>query len=180
MLWILPAALMCAAAVQADPPPGKGWNKGDVYDHNASGKGNGNGNVKKNKSAYDDRDHGQGKNKQDKNKTSAGKSSTVKYSDRQSDGKPLIRAGISIGDARALATELHVDRQQYTALPPGIAKNLARGKPLPPGIAKKYAPAPMVSRLPHYPGYEWRVAGTSLALVYSSSGIVADVLLDIF
>jgi hypothetical protein len=42
----------------------------------------------------------------------------------------------------------------YDSLP-GIAKNLARGKPLPPGIAKKTVPASMLG-LPSYPGYEWR------------------------
>ncbi len=44
----------------------------------------------------------------------------------------------------------------YQALPPGIAKNVVRGKALPPGIAKKTLPASMINDLPYYPGYEWR------------------------
>ena len=37
--------------------------------------------------------------------------------------------------------------QPATALPPGVAKNLARGKPLPPGIAKRGLPNALTSRL---------------------------------
>jgi hypothetical protein len=41
----------------------------------------------------------------------------------------------------------------YDSLPPGIAKNLARGKPLPPGIAKKTVLTSMLGQLPYYLGY---------------------------
>jgi hypothetical protein len=34
------------------------------------------------------------------------------------------------------------------ALPPGIAKNVARGKPLPPGIAKRALPAGLIAAAP--------------------------------
>jgi hypothetical protein len=61
------------------------------------------------------------------------------------------------------------------ALPPGIQKNLARGKPLPPGIAKKLD-GRLLGRLPHYDGYEWRQAGTDLILVAIASGIIYEVL----
>lgn len=61
------------------------------------------------------------------------------------------------------------------ALPPGIQKNLARGKPLPPGIAKKLD-GRLVGRLPHYDGYEWRQAGTDLILVALATGIIYEVL----
>lgn len=61
------------------------------------------------------------------------------------------------------------------ALPPGIQKNLARGKPLPPGIAKKLD-GRLVGRLPHYDGYEWQQAGTDLILVALASGIIYEVL----
>lgn len=64
--------------------------------------------------------------------------------------------------------------------PPGIRKNLARGKPLPPGIAKKMVPGPMLARLPAYPGYEWRIAGSDLVLVAIATAVVADVLLNVF
>lgn len=61
------------------------------------------------------------------------------------------------------------------ALPPGIQKNLARGKPLPPGIAKKLD-GRLIGRLPHYDGYEWQQAGTDLILVALATGIIYEVL----
>lgn len=61
------------------------------------------------------------------------------------------------------------------ALPPGIQKNLARGKPLPPGIAKKLD-GRLAGRLPHYDGYEWQQAGTDLILVTIATGIIYEVL----
>lgn len=61
------------------------------------------------------------------------------------------------------------------ALPPGIQKNLARGKPLPPGIAKKLD-SRLIGRLPHYDGYEWQQAGTDLILVALATGIIYEVL----
>jgi len=64
------------------------------------------------------------------------------------------------------------------ALPPGIQKNLARGKPLPPGIAKKLD-SRLLGQLPRYDGYEWRQAGTDLILVAIASGIIYEVLNDV-
>lgn len=61
------------------------------------------------------------------------------------------------------------------ALPPGVQKNLARGKPLPPGIGKKLD-GRLAKQLPHYEGYEWRQAGTDLILVSLASGIIYEVL----
>ena len=61
------------------------------------------------------------------------------------------------------------------ALPPGIQKNLARGKPLPPGIAKKLD-GRLLGRLPHYDGYEWQQAGTDLILVALATGLIYEVL----
>lgn len=61
------------------------------------------------------------------------------------------------------------------ALPPGIQKNLARGKPLPPGIAKKLD-GRLLGQLPRYDGYEWQQAGTDLILVTIASGIIYEVL----
>lgn len=61
------------------------------------------------------------------------------------------------------------------ALPPGIHKNLARGKPLPPGIAKKLD-GRLLGQLPHYDGYEWQQAGVDLILVAVATGIIYEVL----
>ncbi|EJM33341.1 putative integral membrane protein [Pseudomonas sp. GM33] len=65
------------------------------------------------------------------------------------------------------------------ALPPGIQKNLARGKPLPPGIAKKLD-GRLVGRLPHYDGYEWQQVGTDLILVALATGLVYEILNGVF
>ncbi len=90
----------------------------------------------------------------------------------------LVSAGISLAAARQLA--LDGGYVGYTGLPPGIAKNLARGKPLPPGIARKMVPGGMLGRLPVHPGYEWKVLGADLVLVAVGSSIIADVLHDVF
>ena len=65
-------------------------------------------------------------------------------------------------------------------LPPGIAKNLARGKPLPPGIAKRYLPGTLLTRLPVRPGYEWRVVDNDIFLVVAATAVIVDVLADAF
>jgi len=61
------------------------------------------------------------------------------------------------------------------ALPPGIQKNLARGKPLPPGIAKKLD-GRLLGQLPRYDGYEWMQAGVDLILVAVATGVIYAVL----
>ncbi|TPG94701.1 hypothetical protein EAH72_17410 [Pseudomonas caspiana] len=73
------------------------------------------------------------------------------------------------------------DNRQYwgnaSPLPPGIQKNLARGKPLPPGIAKKLD-GRLAGRLPRYDGYEWYQAGTDVILAAVATGIIYQVLHD--
>ncbi|WZB63519.1 anti-virulence regulator CigR family protein [Achromobacter xylosoxidans] len=100
---------------------------------------------------------------------------------RDSDGSvsvTLSTAGISISTARGYAVQ--AGATGYGSLPPGIRKNLARGKPMPPGIAKKMVPGAMLARLPVHPGYEWRVAGSDLILVAIATSVVADVLSGVF
>jgi hypothetical protein len=65
------------------------------------------------------------------------------------------------------------------ALPPGIRRNLARGKGLPPGIAKKVAPPELVTLI-HLPaGYEVVEVGLDVLLVEIATNIVHDVLMDV-
>lgn len=64
-------------------------------------------------------------------------------------------------------------------LPPGIAKNLARGKPLPPGIAKRHLPGLLVRELPARPGYQWLVVDRDILLVAAATAIIVDVLQDV-
>ena len=66
------------------------------------------------------------------------------------------------------------------SLPPGIAKNLQRGKPLPPGIAKQYLPGGLVQVLPAAPhGYERIMVDGKVLLVEVATQIVHDVLEDL-
>ncbi len=63
--------------------------------------------------------------------------------------------------------------------PPGIAKNLQRGKALPPGIAKQRLPQELLTRLPRAgDGLEYLVVAGKLLLVEIATEIVRDVLLD--
>ena len=109
----------------------------------------------------------------------AGKGHGKVHSDNPAtDSESLIHASISVTEARRIALEYR--QTGYTALPPGIRKNLARGKPLPPGIARKMVPSPVLTRLPRYEGYEWSVAGSDLVLIAIATGVIADVLIDVF
>ncbi|NHI01321.1 MULTISPECIES: anti-virulence regulator CigR family protein [Oceanimonas] len=71
---------------------------------------------------------------------------------------------------------LHYDDRR--SLPPGIAKNLRRGKPLPPGIAKRFDPR-LRERLPYYEGYEWRRVDNKAVLVDLATENVRYILEDI-
>ncbi|MYN14409.1 hypothetical protein GSY71_14805 [Pusillimonas sp. TS35] len=168
-----------ASTAYAAPPEGKGnpghSGKGNSQVHgqgksNAGGKGQGNGNA-----------HRADKGNSDKVYRAGGRHDGDGYrgSVRGGSGTDvLIRAGITLATARSYASEYGY--HGYSPLPPGIRKNLARGKPLPPGIAKKLVPGPMLARLPHYDGYEWRIAGRDLILVALGTAIIADVLFDVF
>jgi len=65
-------------------------------------------------------------------------------------------------------------------LPPGIAKNLARGKPLPPGIAKQYLPDDLLHRLPPLEvGYEYVVVAGKILLIEIATQVIHDILVDV-
>jgi hypothetical protein len=65
------------------------------------------------------------------------------------------------------------------ALPPGIAKNLARGKPLPPGIAMQQLPSELSAALPPAPGgYKRVIVDGKVLLVEIATQVVHDVLSD--
>ena len=82
---------------------------------------------------------------------------------------------------RAQIREFYVSHgtPSVRALPPGIRKNLARGKPLPPGIAKKTLPAQLESALPLRDGYQRVQVGVDVLLVEIATGIIHDVLMDV-
>jgi Ni/Co efflux regulator RcnB len=98
-------------------------------------------------------------------------------STEQASAALMVTAGISLTEARELARRHQLTGQH--ALPPGIAKNLIRGKALPAGIARKTVPQAMLAELPQHQGYEWRMAGTDLILVSVATAVVADVLFGV-
>lgn len=66
------------------------------------------------------------------------------------------------------------------SLPPGIAKNLERGKQLPPGIAKQALPAGLIGQLPPPPkGFERIELQGKVLLVEIATQVIHDVLEDI-
>lgn len=85
---------------------------------------------------------------------------------------------IDIGRVRIVLGENSNLIAPTRALPPGIAKNLARGKPLPPGIAKNFD-SRLQTQLPHYDGYEWKQVGSDMILVTIGTGIIYEVLRNV-
>jgi len=139
------------------------------------GNGNGNGGGQGNSGNHGNGNSGKGNagnqdHKQNNGHPNSGKSNKSVKDD--------VDARVSYDHARHLA--LNYGLTGYDSLPPGIAKNLARGKPLPPGIAKKTVPASMLGQLPSYPGYEWRVVGKDLVLIALSTAIVTTIINGVF
>jgi hypothetical protein len=70
-------------------------------------------------------------------------------------------------------------KKDHRGLPPGIAKNLQRGKSLPPGIAKQALPASLNDHLPPPPdGFERIVLSGKVLLVEIATQVIHDVLDD--
>ncbi len=70
-------------------------------------------------------------------------------------------------------------KHMHKDLPPGIAKNLQRGKPLPPGIAKQTLPHGLLRELPPAPkGYDRIIVAGKVLLVELATQIVRDVIYD--
>lgn len=158
VLATLVSLSLFAAPVMANPGNGNGNGHG-------GGQGNSSGNQG-NKG-----NHGQKGNGEQKN--------NVASEHRKNYGKPdHVDADISFATARHLAVNYGLTG--YDSLPPGIAKNLARGKPLPPGIAKKTVPASMLGELPYYPGYEWKIVGDDLVLIALSTAVVTAIINGVF
>ncbi len=92
-----------------------------------------------------------------------------------------LRGGLSIRFSDAEIRIINDYYRRYPAsaasLPPGIAKNLARGKPLPPGIAKRYLPNNLVGLLPApLAGTNRVIVGSDIFLVELSTGLILDVI----
>ncbi|TFB23603.1 hypothetical protein E3U32_13815 [Lelliottia nimipressuralis] len=163
-LAVVLSLTFATAPVMANPGNGNGGGG-----HGNSG-GQGNGGNHGNSGNHGNGNSGTHGNKQNNGQDNPGKSNKSVSDD--------VNARVSFDHARHLA--LNYGLTGYESLPPGIAKNLARGKPLPPGIAKKTVPASMLGQLPSYPGYEWRVVGDDLVLIALSTAIVTTVINGVF
>lgn len=148
------SALALSLSLQAAPNNDKGQGQGNKGQQHSQ-KQNSQGSSSKPAQYHDDG----GKQNQDRQRDYRND-----YDDDLSDIERILRGYQSPTPAKAL--------------PPGIAKNLARGKPLPPGIAKQIDPA-LARQLPYYPGYEWRQYGTDAVLVEVGTTVVREVLRDI-
>lgn len=90
-------------------------------------------------------------------------------------------ARVLSSDLRSLIRDFYGDRsaRRIASLPPGIRKNLARGKPLPPGIARQLAPAELQRRVRVPQGYRLVETGADLLLVEVATNLIHDILVDV-
>lgn len=107
--------------------------------------------------------------------------------DRQGDAdlEDVIAESVIDASARAIMGDyFEANPQPVEALPPGIAKNVQRGKPLPPGIAKRSLPSDLSGRLrERNPSIgdvvDAVIVGDDVAIVDAASGVVVEILKDI-
>jgi len=98
-----------------------------------------------------------------------------------------LTATVALTTEQIATVRLHYSRSsngngrgRNGGLPPGIARNLERGKPLPPGIAKQYLPGNLLATLPPLNnGLEYIVAAGKLLLVEAATQVVREVLIDV-
>jgi hypothetical protein len=83
------------------------------------------------------------------------------------------------GDAAIFRDYFVTHKIAAQPLPPGIAKNVARGKPLPPGIAKKAVPADLIALGPKL-DRDTTLAIVGDVVVATKGGVVIDVLAGVF
>ncbi len=94
-------------------------------------------------------------------------------------GAALTGILLSDADRGTITRYFQQHPQPAAALPPGIAKNVARGKPIPPGIAKRGVPNGLSGQLSIPPGYELQTVGADVVLIEAGTRIIADVLKDV-
>jgi len=90
-----------------------------------------------------------------------------------------VPAGFSVSQRDAITSYFKNHPMHAKSLPPGIAKNLRRGKPLPPGIAKRQLPAPLLERLQAGSGAEAHAEITIFGdrvVLLDAHGVVVDIL----
>ena len=168
-LTTVPQDYSPVADVQAKPPPDKGLKgKGKPAGNGANQGVSGNG--KSNKSAAEN----------GKNNHPFSRQFHKGEWDRDWDAGDFLAAGFTTAALYGiLGTNRDLVNTGARPLPPGIRKNLARGKALPPGIAMKHPNAGLALALPRILGHEWREIGTDLVLISAGTQIVAQIIRDI-
>lgn len=78
------------------------------------------------------------------------------------------------GPVREAIRVNHGDFGRGAPPPPGV--RWVRGQPLPHGYYGERLDSRALSRLPYYPGYEWRRMGGDVVLIALGSGVVYEVL----
>lgn len=109
-----------------------------------------------------------------------------KMQQEDQDVADIIEEGIIDASEEALVRDYFRDNppQNLQGLPPGIAKNLARGKPLPPGIAKRYLPQDLERQLAEREPsigtiVDAVIVGDDVAIVEQATGVIVDIIRDI-
>ena len=115
-------------------------------------------------SSYADPGNGKGHGNPHGQSKKQGHKGNGKESREFADSGNGISLTLTYGDARRIA----------------LGSGLTGYSALPPGIAKKAVPASMLEQLPHYPGYEWRIAGNDLVLIAVSTAIVTSIINNVF
>jgi hypothetical protein len=98
---------------------------------------------------------------------------------KQAEVRVQESVGFSVRERQIVAEFFTTHHQEVEALPPGIARNLARGKRLPPGIAKRQIPSALQAQFPTRVGIEVSIFGDRIVLL-EASGLVVDILDGIF
>lgn len=97
------------------------------------------------------------------------------------DVEVVVRAGGVNLTVQRTIREYYADKpKEARDLPRGVARKYARGRKLPPGIAKRLLPPDLERRLPVQPGYQYVAVDHDVLLIAVSTGIVADILMDVF
>ena len=92
-------------------------------------------------------------------------------------GIGVIGSGYLTGEE--LRREIRIVREYYSdpsrkpkPIPPGIWKNLGRGKKVPPGMSRTRLPGAVVERMPRRQGAEWWIAGDRVLLIDTNNNLV--------
>ncbi|AWY41938.1 hypothetical protein DKY63_19330 [Pseudomonas putida] len=99
------------------------------------------------------------------------------YDDDHRGGQEHYHGGPPPRDFGPVRQTIHDHRDYFVRgapPPPGIY--VVRGRPLPHGYYGERLDNRALSRLPYYPGYEWRRAGSDIVLIAAGTGIVYEVL----